>query len=153
MPSTNKTPHLQLNSWLGTDIPKRADFVADNEILDSAVYNHTSDSTAHLTSAEKGRVSEPFTSSVILGNGMQTASVNVGFAPKLAIMYKIEAPLTKYNGSYTDVYAAIAAPNGISGGISISGTSVIINQNTAASNGVKYNLNENNSRYILLAFR
>lgn len=153
MPSTNKTPHLHLNSWLGTDIPKRADFVADNSIIDNAVYSHTSNTEAHLSASEKARVSEPFTVSVILGNGAQNASVNVGFEPTLAIMYKLDSPLTAYNGTYTNVNAAVATTKGISGGISISGTNVLVNQDSSPSGGVKYNLNEENVRYILIAFK
>lgn len=34
MASTDKTPNLNLNKWLGGDNPKRADFNADNDIID-----------------------------------------------------------------------------------------------------------------------
>ena len=36
MPTSNKTPALSLNNWLGTDKPMRSDFTEDNLILDSA---------------------------------------------------------------------------------------------------------------------
>ena len=38
MPTSNKTEHLGLNQWLGTDKPKRADFVEDNAAIDHAMY-------------------------------------------------------------------------------------------------------------------
>lgn len=37
MPSSKKTPNLHLNKWLGSDKPKKDDFVEDNEILDQAI--------------------------------------------------------------------------------------------------------------------
>lgn len=39
MPSTNKTPNFGLNDWISTDKPVRADFVADNRIIDGALAN------------------------------------------------------------------------------------------------------------------
>ena len=36
MPSTNKTTHLKLNNWEGTDNVQKADFVADNVAIDKA---------------------------------------------------------------------------------------------------------------------
>ena len=37
MPTSNKTPALSLNNWLGTDKPMRSDFTEDNLILDSVI--------------------------------------------------------------------------------------------------------------------
>jgi len=78
MPSSNKTLHLALNKWIGTDKPKKDDFNDDNQIIDEAMNAisarvqsldgiiegldgavnttlaaHTSDSAAHVTGAEK----------------------------------------------------------------------------------------------------
>lgn len=36
MPSSNKTLHLQLNKWLGSDKPKKDDFNSDNQKIDEA---------------------------------------------------------------------------------------------------------------------
>lgn len=36
MPSTNKTPNLQLNQWAGNEYVKRQDFVDDNKKIDDA---------------------------------------------------------------------------------------------------------------------
>lgn len=36
MPSSNKTLHLQLNKWLGSDKPKKDDFNSDNQRIDEA---------------------------------------------------------------------------------------------------------------------
>lgn len=36
MPSSNKTAHLQLNKWSGSDKPKKDDFNSDNQKIDEA---------------------------------------------------------------------------------------------------------------------
>lgn len=36
MPSSNKTPNLQLNQWEGNEYVKRQDFVDDNKKIDNA---------------------------------------------------------------------------------------------------------------------
>lgn len=36
MPSSNKTSHLRLNRWVGTDKPKKDDFNDDNLLIDAA---------------------------------------------------------------------------------------------------------------------
>lgn len=38
MPSTNKTPNLGLNQWLGTDKPKREDWNLDNSLTEQAIF-------------------------------------------------------------------------------------------------------------------
>ena len=54
MSSTNKTKNLQLNSWIGSDRPKREDFNADNSIIDKAITDHVEDNTVNITSEERG---------------------------------------------------------------------------------------------------
>lgn len=81
MPSSNKTSHLQLNQWIGSDKPRKDDFNADNFALDTAVGglherivqleesggdqpseevlalfgSHTQDADRHTTAAQKGK--------------------------------------------------------------------------------------------------
>ena len=40
MGSTNKTGDLELNQWIGSDVPKMEDFNRDNEILDKTISEH-----------------------------------------------------------------------------------------------------------------
>lgn len=37
MPSTNKTPNIGLNQWLGNEYVKRQDFVDDNNVIDEEI--------------------------------------------------------------------------------------------------------------------
>ena len=49
MSSTNKTTNLKLNDWVGTDVPQREDFNADNQRIDKAIGDHTGNTTVHIT--------------------------------------------------------------------------------------------------------
>lgn len=53
MSSTNKTEKLGLNSWIGSDKPKRIDFNTDNEIIDRAISEHTEDTVVHINAEER----------------------------------------------------------------------------------------------------
>ena len=53
MSSTNKTTNLKLNDWVGTDVPQREDFNADNQRIDKAIGDHTGNTTVHITQAER----------------------------------------------------------------------------------------------------
>ena len=55
MPTEQKTS-LGLNRWQGTDKPARADFVADNETLDSLLAEHFGDTQAHLSAEDGGNL-------------------------------------------------------------------------------------------------
>lgn len=74
MPSSNKTGHLRLNSWLGGDKPKKDDFNSDNRLVDAAcrdmdgrigaletdaaaVTSHIADAASHLSQADRGALS------------------------------------------------------------------------------------------------
>lgn len=62
MSSTNKTPNLGLNSWVGPDKPKMADFNFDNNIVDEsfaslmgAINSHSS-SPVHITVTDRENI-------------------------------------------------------------------------------------------------
>ena len=57
MPSTNKTPNLQLNNWVGSDRPKREDFNSDNTKIDTA-YKSLLDKMAGIGGFEKRTYAE-----------------------------------------------------------------------------------------------
>ncbi|MBZ9633201.1 hypothetical protein [Clostridium sp. FP1] len=46
MGSTNKTPNIGLNNWIGTDLIKRDDFNADNTIIDTKIKDNIDKITA-----------------------------------------------------------------------------------------------------------
>ncbi len=153
MASTNKTP-LGLNQWIETDRPKRSDFVNDNAIIDMVIGAHISDEDKHLTSFdEKLRVSEPFKIRTVFGTGTSSTLFRLNFEPKLVIVFRKDSAPVEYTGGYMKINAAIATDTGTSGGILISGDCVNLQQSTTAVNGVLFNLNQELSEYILVAFR
>lgn len=53
MGSTNKTGELELNQWIGSDVPKMEDFNKDNEIIDKILGEHIWDISKHVTAQQK----------------------------------------------------------------------------------------------------
>lgn len=161
MASTNKTPNLNLNSWVGTDQPTRTDFVYDNTTIDTALGGHISDSDIHVTSAQKTKISQPFIVDTIMGNGNATKTINLPFAPSLVIYYQKDYPFTGYNSSsdYTICRAGIVGlVSGFSSaslGLSLSGSTLTVSQSTTtpSAGGNFINLNENGGQYGYVAFR
>ena len=153
MPSTNKTPNLRLNNWIESDIPKRIDFVSDNVIIDNLLGGHINDNGKHLTTAEKGRVSEPYVFSLVQGTGTSSAEFRPGFTPKMAVVFKTSAPPVKLSTDSLIINYAIATQSGGSGGASLSGDTLTLTQNSAPSNGTQYNLNESGSSYVIVYFK
>lgn len=152
MPSTNKTPNFNLNQWRETDKPTRSDFVSDNSIIDAVLGAHTSDTSIHLTAIEKLRVSSPFLLKLIQGTGESSRSVGIGFEPELVICFALDMPPMQTVSGVETVNCGIAVRNyGGSGGCEISNTTVLLTQGTVG--GVRYNLNNDDVQYVIVAFR
>ncbi len=153
MASTNKTPNLRLNNWLESDKPKRADFVADNSIIDSVLGSHISDTNLHLSLSEKERVSNPYTISLYYGTGENNYAYNFPFEPKMVIIFKTETPVVTTVSNYPKVNYAVTTTRGSSGGATLSGTTLTVKQTSTSQNGVLYNLNEEDAAYVIICFR
>ena len=154
MASSNFTANLHLSDWAAGDRPKRADFVSDNQIIDSALGGHLANSTAHLTAAEKSKLGEPFVFRLYAGNGSESRSIDLGFQPKIVIVFKLGvAPVLLENG-VTDVNCAVAA-YGYSNttGLILSQSGFSVSQVAVNADGVKVNLNENGAQYTVIAFK
>ena len=65
MSSTNKTGELELNKWIGSDIPQMEDFNRDNEIIDKTLGEHIWDVSKHVIFMGDGVIVEEGTSSDI----------------------------------------------------------------------------------------
>ena len=152
MASTNRTDHYMLNNWSGTDKPTRSDFVRDNLLIDTALWQHTSDAHAHLSLAEKSRVSDPYVVSVYQGTDESSRTIELDFTPKLVLYFPIGEPLVRFDNGALGVYYGIAAAGiGSSGACSISTNSFTV-QNTVLPD-MRYELNNNVFQYIMIAFR
>ena len=54
MPTSNKTPALSLNNWLGTDKPMRSDFTEVKLMLESGIGGQLRGAVGHLSGADRG---------------------------------------------------------------------------------------------------
>ncbi len=152
MPSSLKTTNLELNKWIESDHPVRADFISDNEIIDSVLGGHLANSGVHLTAAEKQRVGSPFAVYAIQGTGEQSRAITLDFSPQMVFYFAQDMPLSEFTGSIQKINGGIAVKNyGNSEGCSIGSNIVYVVQQDI--NGVRYNLNKENGQYILVAFR
>ncbi|MBQ3264329.1 MAG: hypothetical protein IJH07_00995 [Ruminococcus sp.] len=154
MATSNYTPNLHLSAWLDSDRPKRADFVSDNSIIDTQLGGHIADSTIHVTSQEKAKLTEPFIFNVYSGTGESSRTISLSFQPKLVIVFKRGVPFVTCSGSVNNVNAAVGCyGHGCSAGIGISSSGVVVTQDAAASDGVKVCLNESGAQYSIVAFK
>ncbi len=154
MASSSFTTHLGLCNWDASDRPKRADFVSDNNILDNAVGGHIANTTMHLTAAEKEKALEPYVTVIYAGSGTDDRVVATGFAPKLVMVYKKNAaPVMYENGAMTVNSACAAYGHGGSAGVSLSSSGFVVRQQSTASDGMRFSLNESGCQYVAAVFR
>ena len=158
MPSSNKTTYYNLNKWLSTDKPIMSDFNSDNEILDSVINSHISNTSLHLTSDEKSRATKPYAISLIAGDGQATKEITFSFEPKLVIYCLSSAPFSTYdsNNKYNVVNAGVALGNYLGGseGISLYEAKLTVTQTSTVSTGKNFiNLNNANGQYLCIAFK
>ncbi len=152
MASSSRTNHYMLNQWAGSDKPTRSDFVRDNALIDTAIWQHVSDAYAHLSNFEKTRVSDPYVTTVVQGTGESSRTITFDFTPKLVIVFAADEPIVKYeNGeSVVNACAAVTAV-GSTGGCAMSSGGLILY--SSADGGVRYDLNNIDKQYIVTAFR
>ena len=154
MAASNYTPNLHLSAWEETDRPKRADFVSDNNIIDTQLGGHIGNSDIHMNSAEKEKLSEPFECAIYAGSGETERTISVGFVPKFAIVYKRGTPPVTYANGVIFVNSGYAFyGNGSSLGLTINSSGVVVQQSASAVDGVRANLNESDGQYTLVAFK
>ena len=158
MPTNNKTPNLNLNSWIGTDKPKRQDFVDDNNILDSVIANHIADTIAHMSANEKSLLNAPFIVDMLGGNGNSTCTHTLPFTPKLVILFLRDNLPIEHNteGNYYIYNFAIATQSacGASRGATLTGNTLTLEQTqNTPEDGIFINLNKYFGQYVYIAFK
>ena len=156
MPTENKTVNLQLNSWLGTDKPQRADFVSDNTIIDTVLGEHLSDLTMHLSEDDRTLLTAPFKVGVIAGDGNTSKDHTLDFYPRIVFVFLKNAPFVEFDATngYTICNSAIVtSAGGSSCGADLFLDTLTLSQSTAASDGRFFNLNKNGAQYVYIAFK
>lgn len=156
MPTNNKTS-LGLNNWIGTDKPKRSDFVEDNTTLDSLLTTHFNDTAKHLTALDRAFLTESFTVGNYTGNGAMSQVITLPFEPKMVIVFLEQAVMNHFisAASYNENSFGIATKMGASMGLILNAAklTVVQTQKTPAGGGILNNFNSTSDEYVYIAFR
>lgn len=141
MPSSQKTANLQLSQWQGSDVPKRADFVADNAILDDAIGQlrqqvssgsgggndprldeHLADTAAHLSPADRALLAGAApVAGTYTGNGSLYQNVVAGFSPRAGLIFADGLPAQEPTAAGTSQTVRFAV---LGGGVATEGAEV-----------------------------
>ena len=137
MAASKKSTVLGLCLWEGTDKPRRVDFVADNEAIESQLGGHIQNDNLHLNDTRRKRLDTPTEVRTYTGTGA---------AGK---------PFSQATTGCTKQYAGIAAGGQNSLGVTLSTAQVTVRQTqTAPTDGSGMaSLNESGVTYAVLAFR
>lgn len=120
MPSIGKTKKLFLNQWVEADIPKMADFNADNLLVDSACKTHFEDGALHLSPADRALLSAPFLCGSYVGTGALSRTVTLGFNPSFGVVFAESSFLCEFDSDISTSICGLGflTPHGCSLGMS-----------------------------------
>lgn len=155
MASSKKTDNLGLSYWELDDAPKMADFVTDNMIIDSILGNHINNDQIHLSSEDRELLGGSIESIILSGDGTSSRTVTLSKTPKMVQVFLKNSPPASWDSakSCMVINSAFALQNGLSsGGASLSGNKLVLVENTAPSNGIMYNLNQQYGQYIIVSY-
>ncbi len=156
MPTSNKTEHLGLNQWLGTDKPKRTDFVQDNAAIDQAVYSHTSNTEVHLSQSDRSAFSSPAVTGSYVGDGQESQEITLPFSPAAVIVFRSDCgPVEVYSGGYSMSNFGIATQLAGTKGVSLFGNIMTVSQTQLSpiEGDNLENMNMDYGQYFYIALR
>lgn len=121
MSSTNKTENLKLNSWIGSDKPKRTDFNYDNEVLDKVITEHKKDAVSHITQEERFNWNNTMYQGTYFGNGQFERQIDTGcpFPARFGIVFANNRPpsLVRFSApqkiNYFGFFSLLASTSGL----------------------------------------
>ena len=156
MPSTNKTPYINLNSFIGEDKPKMNDFNYDNQQIDNAMQNHCENEIVHISTQDRTNWnSSTMIMGTYVGDGFPARDIDIGFQPSCCFLFHKDYVPFDYDdiaGSY--VHFAIATHHGCTKYISINPTGFNIqNNNSSSPMGTTPKLNIQNHSYVYIAYK
>ncbi len=155
MAATEFTENFGLCAWKETDKPKRIDFVNDNTIIDAKMAEHFSDTTLHLTAEEKDALLSPYSKFTYVGDGSASRKIPLDMSYSFAIVFQKFYPATTIDENNNAVARLGIAGRvfGTSGGVNLTSDSIVLSQDTTATDKVLNNFNENEGQYVVLLFR
>lgn len=94
MSSSRKTENLRLNLWDPSDIPNRTDFNSDNEIVEKAMTEHTSNEEIHIDNDQRDMWTNFMYSDYYYGDGYRSRVIETGcpFDAMLGFIYADDKP-------------------------------------------------------------
>ena len=104
----NHTTNYQLNQWEATDRVTRDDFNADNAAIDTALKT-VADAAAAAQSAVSGAVK--LVTGSYTGNGAESRTINVGFAPKAVLLFTQQGQTYYVSGTNYYMCGGLILPN------------------------------------------
>lgn len=121
MSSTNKTKKLGLNSWIGSDKPKRIDFNTDNEIIEQAITQHTEDCVVHIDESEREKWNNYMYMGMYYGDGTTKRVIDTGcpFKARIGFVFANSRTVTiahfveSKNSNYFGIFGYLANTLGI----------------------------------------
>lgn len=164
MPSSNKTSNLNLNSWIGSDKPKRDDFVSDNQKIDSAygsvqntLQTHCSNTELHVSANERERwnTQKSFSSFTFVGDGTPSRSIPLGVYPSMGFIFAVGKGVCQpiFATSNLYVYAGFFSQAGNNKGISLDTNGIVVNYDLLADpDGYAHRFNEAGVTYVVVYF-
>ena len=175
MASSEKTPGISLNKWLGSDIPQRADFVSDNMAIDSAISalqanqggggngndprldTHLADAAAHLTPLLAAQIENSVpVISTYNGNGATSQIINIGFRPQFGVVFgRGEAVITTNTaGTSHTLRFGIVSLQGDTFGIESVASGFRVFHNVGTTAGQTYHgMNQSGWAYVYVMWR
>lgn len=158
MSSTNKTDNLNLNNWIGSDVPKREDFNMDNSIIDSVLGEHINDGDIHVSDGDRSKWNSPYYMGTYVGNNSSSRTITIpcNFNPSWGIIFAVGLlpSLNDYENRADYNYLGIVSTNGSTIGTSLSGKQLTVSQSSVAVSNYEYrNYNESGTIYVYIMFR
>lgn len=155
MAATAYTPNLGLCQWEPADRPKRIDFVNDNSIIDTKLGEHLANTYVHVTQAEKEKYNSPYRVLTYAGDGANSKTISLDTSYTFAIVFqKYYPPVETDSAGNSVVHMAIVGRQfGSNSNLTLKSDSIVVTQDTTASDGVINNFNENEGQYVVLLFR
>ncbi len=155
MASTSYTKNLGLCAWRESDRPKRVDFVNDNQKIDTALGEHLNNSYIHVTTQDKNRIYSQYKIMTYAGTGEATKTLALDDEYTFAIVYQKFSPLetTDEQGNTVLHFAIVTRVSGSNASITLGADSIVVTQDSVATDGVKNNFNEQYGQYVIILFR
>jgi len=178
MPSSEQTTTLGLNRWRGSDIPTREDFVADNEILDSAIATlqqsgggsggpdprldtHIADQQVHLTPEDRQTLNAGGAGTPVMGtysgDGQIFQTVALGFRPRYGFVFASNQPLSAMgsNGMFSTTMGGFLSNIGHTRGLEslATGFRALQSEGSTATGVTNHALNRSGVTYVYVMWR